>query len=82
MSLKKTRPADRPYEVWQGPAGFEWKVRKFYKTRENTLADPWARVFCDVSSHFTHGSFDSGDVYYNEITSGGTLVSSDYGDES
>lgn len=74
-SLRKTRPVSDPYEVWQA-GDWTWKVLKFYKSRENTLADPFGRVFCDVQG-FEH---DLGDVYYREITDNAVLVSSNYGE--
>ena len=80
MSLKKTRPSGQPYEIWTGPGGWRWEVRKFYKSRENTLADHYGRVLCDVSSPFTMGGHDTGDVYYHEITSNATLIHTDYGE--
>jgi hypothetical protein len=80
MSLRKTRPADRPYETWSAPGGWSWKVRKFYKSRENTIADPYGRVLCDVKSPHTMGGVDTGDVYYREIRTQAQLVWSDYGE--
>jgi len=74
-SVRKTRPVTRPYEVWQA-GDWTWKVLKFYKSRENTLADPYGRVFCDVVG-FAH---DLGDVYYADIVKSARLVSSDYGE--
>ena len=78
-SLRKTRPSTDPYEVWVA-GDWTWKVRKFYKSRENTLADEYGRVLCDVSSPGTFGGHDTGDVYYREITRNATLVSSNYGE--
>ena len=74
-SLRKTRPVSDPYETWSNGL-WEWRVLKFYKTRENTLADPYGRVFCEVTGWET----EMGDVYYKEITSNAQLVSSNYGE--
>jgi len=74
-TLRKTRPVEDPYEVWQA-GSWTWKVLKFYKTRENTLADPYGRVFCEVDGW----EKEMGDVYYKEITSAATLVSTNYGE--
>jgi len=74
-TLRKTRPVSDPYEVWQA-GSWTWKVLKFYKTRENTLADPYGRVFCEVDGW----EKEMGDVYYKEITSAATLVSTNYGE--
>jgi hypothetical protein len=74
-SLRKTRPVSDPYEVWSD-GSWKWRVLKFYKTRENTLADPYGRVFCEVEGDFT----ELGDVYYKEITDNAQLVSTNYGE--
>lgn len=58
----KTRAASDPYEVWQAP-GWTWNVLKFYS---NDLTDPYARVFCKVTSPFVPEG-ELGDVYYSEI---------------
>jgi hypothetical protein len=79
MSLRKTRPYDKPYEVWVA-GDWTWKVLKFYKSRENTIADPYGRVFCQVITPNTTASGDLGDTYYREIRSAATLVASDYGE--
>ena len=74
-SLRKTRPVSDPYETWvQG--SWTWKVLKFYKSRENTIADEYGRVFCEVTGWET----EMGDVYYKEITDNATLVQSNYGE--
>jgi hypothetical protein len=79
MSLRKTRPADQPYEVWTA-GEWTWKVRKFYKSRENTIADRYGRVLCDVSSPGTFGGVDTGDVYYHDIIHTAYLIDHDYGE--
>lgn len=75
MSLLKTRPKDRPYEVWSD-GSWQWDVLKFYKSRENTMKDQYGRVFCNVHGFET----EMGDVYYSDITSRAVLVSTDYED--
>jgi hypothetical protein len=75
MSLKRTRPIDRPYEVWSG-GGWTWKVLKFYKSYENTINDPYGRVFCEVDGF----EKELGDVYYSDIRNNADLISSDYGE--
>jgi hypothetical protein len=65
---------DKPLEIWQA-GDWEWKVWKFYKApskpldkqRENTVKDPYGRVFCGVQSPYTYGSYELGDVYYKDI---------------
>lgn len=61
--MKKTRKIDNPYEVrsWNG---WTWKVLKSY---HNDTATPYARAFCAVSSPYTFGGYDLGDVYWADI---------------
>jgi hypothetical protein len=74
MSIMKTRPKDRPYEVWSD-GSWQWDILKFYhKTHEAAEADKFARVFCLVHGDYT----EMGDVYYREIRNQATLVKSDY----
>jgi hypothetical protein len=53
-------------------------VLKFYKSRENTLADPYGRVFCEVDGF----EKELGDVYYREVTGRGAhkLLQANYGE--
>ena len=69
----KTRKTADPYEVWTGPAGFEWRVLKKYQNPENEAKNPYARWFCAVKSNFTHGEFELGDVYVSDIKENGVL---------
>ena len=69
----KTRKTADPYEVYQGPNGFEWRVLKKYQNAENEAKNPYARWFCAVKSNFTHGEFELGDVYVSEIKENGVL---------
>lgn len=71
--LAKTRKAVEPYEVWTD-GSWTWKVLKFYKTRENTLSDPFGRVFCEVDGF----DREMGDVYYREIMAQARLVETNY----
>lgn len=81
MRLSKTRPVSDPYEVWQSPDGqWKWRVLKFYKSYENTKADDYARVFCNVTSPFVSGRGELGDVYYSVVTDGNELIFSNYGE--
>ena len=70
----KTRKTDNPYEIWQGPRGFEWRVLKKYQNPENEAKNAYARWFCAVKSDFTYGEFELGDVYVSEIKSIGTKL--------
>ena len=78
-SLRKTRPDTEPYEVWEA-GDWTWKVLKFYKSHENTMADPYGRVFCQVITPMTSARGGLGDVYYSEIRSAATLVLTNYGE--
>ncbi len=74
----KTRDRNDPYEVWQGPAGFEWRVLKKYQNAENEAKNPYARWFCAVKSNYTYGEFELGDVYVSEIKDNGVKVKQTY----
>jgi len=70
----KTRPKDKPYEVWSNDSGWTWNVLKKYKSDEAESADPYARYFCFVTSPFCPTG-ELGDVYTSEIKSQATRVS-------
>ena len=61
----KTRPVSEPYEVWQSSDGWTWKVLKKWQIDDNK---PYARWFCAVSSPYTDGGYDLGDVYVSDVT--------------
>lgn len=66
----KTRPITEPYETWEGIGalkGWTWLVLKKYQIPEKEAKNPYARWFCAVSSPFTHGGYDYGDTYVNDI---------------
>lgn len=68
---RKTRPESNPYEVWKNNSGWTWKVLKKWQADDNK---PFGRWFCAVSSPYTHGSYDLGDVYVSEIKTNATKV--------
>lgn len=73
-TMKRSRPVENPYEVWEGRgafSGWTWRVLKKYSKNE---ADPYARAFCAVSSPFTYGSNDLGDVYIRDYRDSAVLV--------
>ena len=70
----KTRKIDNPYEVWTGPANFEWRVLKKYQNTENEAKNDYARWFCAVKSDMTYDSFELGDTYVADIKRYGTRV--------
>jgi hypothetical protein len=60
----KTRPSSNPYEIWKNNSGWTWKVLKKWQADDNK---PYARWFCAVTSPFTYGQEELGDVYVSEI---------------
>ena len=69
----KMRDKENPYEIWEGN-GFQWRVLKKYQKPELEAKNPYARWFCAVSSPYTWGSHELGDVYVSEIKSNGEKV--------
>ena len=70
----KMRKQDNPYEIWSNDSGWQWRVLKKYQKPELEAKNPYARWFCAVSSPYTWGEFELGDVYVSEIKSNGRLV--------
>ena len=74
----KTRPVENPYEVWQSYCGsWTWKVLKKYQKPSKEEENPHARWFCAVSSPYTYGSYDLGDVYVTEIKNHADIIVKD-----
>jgi hypothetical protein len=67
----KTRQQNDPYATYKY-GSWTWKVLKLYQSPEGSKKNPYARAFCAVSSDFTQGGVDLGDVYLSDIQ--GTLV--------
>ncbi len=67
----KMREKDNPYEIWSNDSGWTWRVLKKYQKPELEAKNPYARWFCAVSSPYTWGEFELGDVYVSEIKSNG-----------
>ena len=67
----KSRPVTDPYEVWV-LGDWEWKVLKKYQADDNK---PFARWFCAVTSPYTYGSPELGDVYASEVMNSARRVS-------
>jgi len=70
----KTRDIDNPYEIWKGPANFEWRVLRKYQNAENEEKNEYARWYCAVKSDMTYGSFEYGDTYVSDIKRYGTKL--------
>ena len=67
----KTRPQDKPYEIWQSPDGaWTWHVLKKWQVDDNK---PYARWFCSVTSPFCPDG-EMGDVYVHEIKQQATRI--------
>lgn len=64
VSLKTVKPEDSK-EVYQRN-GWKWIVLKHYQQPENEAKNPYARVFCQVSSPLCPEG-ELGDVYISEI---------------
>lgn len=66
----KTRPVEKPYEIWTSRDGsWEHRVLKKYQFDDNK---PHARWFVAVKSPFTFGSWEYGDSYVKDVKSGNT----------
>jgi len=76
-NMKRMRKSTNPYEVYTNGAGWKWKVLKSY---QNDRDSQYARAFCEVSSPFTMGGVDLGDVYWSDILTYGTLTETNYGE--
>jgi hypothetical protein len=66
----KTRSINNPYEIYKGWGPFadwEWKVLKHYQSPEKEKENPYARVFCYVTSPMTGLFGDMGDTYCKDI---------------
>lgn len=73
----KTRPKDKPYEVWVA-GDWTWKVLKKNQKDEDA---PYATAFCLVVTPYTGSHGDMGDTYVADYKSVATLVSTDYDPE-
>jgi hypothetical protein len=62
----RARKQDNPYEVWEAD-GWKWKVLKKYQTPVKERENGYARWLCAVSSPYTQGGVDIGDVYVKDI---------------
>jgi hypothetical protein len=63
-TMNKTRPLDNPYEIWEHPSGWEWRVLKKWQADDNKQ---YARWYCAVKSPYTYGSYEYGDTYASEV---------------
>lgn len=66
INMGKARRFDTPYLIITDPTmpGWTWRVLKAYKADPAT---PYARWLCAVSSPYTQGGYDIGDVYVSDV---------------
>lgn len=67
----KTRPKDKPYEVWQA-GDWKWAVLKKWQTPDKEKGNPFARWFCNVVTPMCPNG-EMGDVYIHEIMAAGAV---------
>ena len=72
--MKKLNTSDRikqklPIETWTSRDGtWVWNVyRKYKRSEAGEAKDPYSRWFCGVTSPFTYGSEELGDVYVKDV---------------
>ena len=64
----KTRPQDKPYAIYSGGMGWEFRVAKTYQHPSAEKNNGFARWLVYVKSPFTGGSFEGPrDTYCREI---------------
>ena len=83
----KSRDTAKPYAIYTGPMGFEWRILKTYKLAKNE--DSFARWFVAAKSDDTFGigfdehwsvernSHELGDTYAIDVKRYGRLVAAD-----
>jgi len=71
----KTRDASKPYAIYTGPMGFEWRVLKTYKLAKNE--DSYSRWLVAAKSEATFGSFEMGDTYSVDVEQYGALAAAE-----
>ena len=71
----KTTDFDKPYAIYKGGNGFEWRILKTYKAPESEAKDQYARWFTSATSDMMQGGgYEMGDAYAKDIKEYGTLV--------
>jgi len=64
----KSRKVDNPYATYK-LGGFEWRVLKTYQRKDKEDTNQYARWFTVARSPMTHGSWEYGDMYIEELMS-------------
>jgi len=71
----KSRDIAKPYAIYTGPMGFEWRILKTYKLVKNEGS--YARWLVAAKSDDTFGSHELGDTYAIDVKRYGRLVAAD-----
>ncbi len=70
----KSREIDDPYAVYRHEnSDSEWRVLKTYQHPDREADNVYARWFVAAKSPYTHGSWEMGEVYVNDIVMHGTF---------
>ena len=67
--FRKRRDIDNPYAVYVDSYDFEYRILKTYQRRDKERDNPNAIWHVATKSPFTHGSYEYGDGYVNQILS-------------
>ena len=73
----KTRPVDNPYAIYTNSQGWEWRILKTYQHPEKEKTNQYSRWYVAARSPMTHGSWEYGDTYNNDILQYGERVMSE-----
>lgn len=71
----KTRPVDRPYEIWERP-GWVYRVLKKNQNPEAEAKNPYALWFVSCDSPWVDD--ERGDTYAADIKNSCVMTASDY----
>ena len=62
----KSRPKENPYATYK-LGDWEWRVLKTYQRKDKEDTNQYSRWFVAVRTPMTHGGWDMGDTYINDI---------------
>ena len=62
----KSRPKENPYAIYKQD-DWEWRVLKTNQRKDKEDTNPKASWFVAVRTPMTHGGWDMGDTYVNDI---------------
>lgn len=69
----KSVKRENAYEVWQR-GSWTWYVLKHYQSTEAESKNPYARVFCLVTTPIVGDDGELGDVYLSEIKQNARMI--------